>query len=108
MNMNAGLLVDLPSLENSGAEGVGLFRTELLFLMRNAVPKRDELAKTYGIVMDNAHGKPVTFRTLDIGSDKVASYMNPMDEPNPAMGWRAIRLGLDKQGVMKMQLFQKK
>ncbi len=54
--------------------------------------------------MDNAHGKPVTFRTLDIGSDKVASYMNPMDEPNPAMGWRAIRLGLDKQGVMKMQL----
>jgi phosphotransferase system enzyme I (PtsP) len=104
MQMNAGLLVDLPSLENSGAEGVGLFRTELLFLMRNAVPKRDELAKTYGHVMDSAHGKPVTFRTLDIGSDKVASYMNPMDEPNPAMGWRAIRLGLDKQGVMKMQL----
>lgn len=104
MQMNAGLLVDLPSLENSGAEGVGLFRTELQFLMRNAVPKRDELAKTYGHVMDSAKGKPVTFRTLDIGSDKVASYMNPMDEPNPAMGWRAIRLGLDKQGVMKMQL----
>ena len=57
MQMNAGLLVDLPSLENSGAEGVGLFRTELLFLMRNAVPKRDELAKTYGHVMDSAHGK---------------------------------------------------
>lgn len=104
LQMNAGLLVDLPSLENSGAEGVGLFRTELLFLMRNAVPKRDELAQTYGHVMDSAKGKPVTFRTLDIGSDKVASYMNPMDEPNPAMGWRAIRLGLDKQGVMKMQL----
>lgn len=104
MQMNAGLLVDLPSLESSGAEGVGLFRTELQFLMRSAVPKRDELAKTYGHVMDSANGKPVTFRTLDIGSDKVASYMNPMDEPNPAMGWRAIRLGLDKQGVMKMQL----
>ena len=104
MQMNAGLLVDLPSLESSGAEGVGLFRTELQFLMRSAVPKRDELAKTYGHVMDSAHGKPVTFRTLDIGSDKVASYMNPMDEPNPAMGWRAIRLGLDKPGVMKMQL----
>jgi phosphotransferase system enzyme I (PtsP) len=104
MQMNAGLLVDLPSLGNSGAEGVGLFRTELQFLMRSAVPKRDELAKIYGHVMDSADGKPVTFRTLDIGSDKVASYMNPMDEPNPAMGWRAIRLGLDKQGVMKMQL----
>jgi phosphotransferase system enzyme I (PtsP) len=103
MQMNAGLLVDLPSLKSSGAEGVGLFRTELQFLMRSAVPKRDELAKIYGHVMDNADGLPVTFRTLDIGSDKVASYMNPMDEPNPAMGWRAIRLGLDKQGVMKMQ-----
>jgi len=104
MQMNAGLLIDLPSLESSGAEGVGLFRTELQFLMRSAVPKRDELARIYGTVMDSAKGKPVTFRTLDIGSDKVASYMNPMDEPNPAMGWRAIRLGLDKPGVMKMQL----
>jgi len=104
MQMNAGLLVDLPSLKSSGAEGVGLFRTELQFLMRSAVPKRDELARTYGHVMDSAAGQPVTFRTLDIGSDKVASYMNPMDEPNPAMGWRAIRLGLDKPGVMKMQL----
>ncbi|GLQ34904.1 phosphoenolpyruvate--protein phosphotransferase [Amylibacter marinus] len=102
--MNAGLLVDLPSLKGSGAQGVGLFRTELQFLMRNVMPKRDELAKIYGHVMDSAQGLPVTFRTLDIGSDKVATYMNPLDEPNPAMGWRAIRLGLDKQGVMKMQL----
>ena len=104
MMMNAGLMVDLPSLQSSGAQGVGLFRTELQFLMRNAVPRRDELAKIYGRVVDSAHGLPVTFRTLDIGSDKVASYMNPTDEPNPAMGWRAIRLGLDMQGVMKMQL----
>ncbi|MEM7242236.1 MAG: phosphoenolpyruvate--protein phosphotransferase [Pseudomonadota bacterium] len=104
LQMNAGLLVDLPSLESSGAEGVGLFRTELQFLMRNAVPKRNELVEIYGRVMDSAGDLPVTFRTLDIGSDKVASYMNPMDEPNPAMGWRAIRLGLEKQGIMKMQL----
>jgi phosphotransferase system enzyme I (PtsP) len=104
LQMNAGLLVDLPSLKDSGAEGVGLFRTELQFLMRNAVPKRDELAGIYGHVMDSAGDLPVTFRTLDIGSDKVASYMNPMDEPNPAMGWRAIRLGLEKQGIMKMQI----
>ena len=104
LQMNAGLLVDLPSLESSGAEGVGLFRTELQFLMRNAVPKRNELVDIYSRVMDSAKGLPVTFRTLDIGSDKVASYMNPSDEPNPAMGWRAIRLGLEKQGIMKMQI----
>ncbi|PIB24184.1 phosphoenolpyruvate--protein phosphotransferase [Amylibacter kogurei] len=104
MQMNAGLMVDLPSLETSGAEGVGLFRTELQFLMRNAVPKRDELAALYSRVMDAAGDKRVTFRTLDIGSDKVLSYMKNISEPNPAMGWRAIRMGLDKPGVMKMQL----
>ena len=102
--MNAGLMVDLPSLESSGAQGVGLFRTELQFLMRNAVPKRGELAHIYGRVMDSANDLPVTFRTLDIGSDKVLSYMKNIKEPNPAMGWRAIRLMLDKPGVMKMQL----
>ncbi|OJY28633.1 MAG: phosphoenolpyruvate--protein phosphotransferase [Rhodobacterales bacterium 65-51] len=102
--MNAGLMADLPSIENSGAEGVGLFRTELQFLIRNQMPKRDELAKLYARVMDAAKGRPVAFRTLDIGSDKVLPYMKPQDEPNPAMGWRAIRVGLDKRGVLRMQL----
>ena len=104
LHMNAGLMADLPSLESSGAEGVGLFRTELQFLTRASVPKRSELAAIYGSVMDAAKGKPVVFRTLDIGSDKVLPYMKPQDEPNPAMGWRAIRVGLDKPGVMRMQL----
>lgn len=102
--MNAGLMADLPSLETSGAEGVGLFRTELQFLIRNNVPKRAELASLYARVMDAAGDKRVVFRTLDIGSDKVLPYMKPQDEPNPAMGWRAIRVGLDKRGVMRMQL----
>ncbi|MCF3972909.1 phosphoenolpyruvate--protein phosphotransferase [Paracoccus salsus] len=102
--MNAGLMADLPSLEGSGAEGVGLFRTELQFLVRNHVPRRGELAGLYRHVMDRAMGKPVMFRTLDIGSDKVLPYMKPQDEPNPAMGWRAIRVGLDKRGVLRMQL----
>lgn len=101
--MNAGLMADLPSLQGSGAEGVGLFRTELQFLVRNRMPKRDELARLYARVMDAARGKPVAFRTLDIGSDKVLPYMKPQDEPNPAMGWRAIRVGLDKPGVLRMQ-----
>ncbi|MBJ6371369.1 phosphoenolpyruvate--protein phosphotransferase [Sedimentitalea arenosa] len=104
LNMNAGLMADLPSLQGSGAEGVGLFRTELQFLIRNQMPKRMELAELYARVLDSAHGKRVVFRTLDIGSDKVLPYMKPNDEPNPALGWRAIRVGLDKPGVMRMQL----
>ncbi|MEZ7813782.1 MAG: phosphotransferase system enzyme I (PtsP) [Paracoccaceae bacterium] len=102
--MNAGLMADLPSLEGSGAEGVGLFRTELQFLIRNHMPKRSELARLYARVIDASQGRPVAFRTLDIGSDKVLPYMKPQDEPNPAMGWRAIRVGLDKPGVLRMQL----
>ncbi|MCX7643727.1 MAG: phosphoenolpyruvate--protein phosphotransferase [Rhodobacteraceae bacterium] len=104
LHMNAGLMADLPSLPSSGAEGVGLFRTELQFLIRNQVPKRGELAALYARVMDAARGKRVVFRTLDIGSDKVLPYMKRPDEPNPALGWRAIRVGLDKPGVMRMQL----
>jgi phosphotransferase system, enzyme I, PtsP len=72
--------------------------------VRNKVPRRDELAAIYARVMDAAKGKRVVFRTLDIGSDKVLPYMKPQDEPNPALGWRAIRVGLDKPGVMRMQL----
>ncbi|WP_299153071.1 phosphoenolpyruvate--protein phosphotransferase [uncultured Tateyamaria sp.] len=104
MMMNAGLMADLPSLEGSGAEGVGLFRTELQFLVRNQMPRRSELSALYARVLDAAGGKPVVFRTLDIGSDKVLPYMKPNDEPNPALGWRAIRVGLDKPGVLRMQL----
>jgi len=104
LQMNAGLMADLPSLPSSGAEGVGLFRTELQFLTRNKVPRRGELAALYARVMDAADDKRVVFRTLDIGSDKVLPYMKPQDEPNPALGWRAIRVGLDKPGVMRMQL----
>ena len=104
LQMNAGLMADLPSMESSGADGVGLFRTELQFLVRNKMPKRDELAKLYARVIDAAGGRRVAFRTLDIGSDKVLPYMKPQDEPNPAMGWRAIRVGLDKPGVLRMQV----
>ena len=104
LNMNAGLIADLPSLQGSGADGVGLFRTELQFLIRNQMPRRAELSALYARVLNAAGGKRVAFRTLDIGSDKVLTYMKPNDEPNPAMGWRAIRVGLDKPGVLRMQL----
>jgi phosphotransferase system enzyme I (PtsP) len=104
LQMNAGLMADLPSLVGSGAEGVGLFRTELQFLVRSQMPRREELVALYSRVMEASKGLPVAFRTLDIGSDKVLPYMKPQDEPNPAMGWRAIRVGLDKPGVLRMQL----
>ncbi len=104
LHMNAGLMADLPSLDGSGAEGVGLFRTELQFLVRSKMPQRSELAKLYTRVLDAAKGKRVAFRTLDIGSDKVLPYMKPPEEPNPAMGWRALRVGLDKPGVLRMQI----
>ena len=102
--MNAGLMADLPSIEGSGAEGVGLFRTELQFLARPTVPKRGELASLYARVIKAARGRTVVFRTLDVGSDKVLPYMKATEEPNPALGWRAIRVGLDRPGVMRMQL----
>ncbi len=104
LKMNAGLMADLPSLASSGAEAVGLFRTELQFLIQDRMPRRTDLVANYARVLDAAGGLPVHFRTLDIGSDKVMPYMNRPDEPNPAMGWRALRVGLDKPGVLRMQL----
>ena len=104
LHMNGGLMVDLPSLIPSGAEGVGLYRTELQFLIRTRVPRRAELRDLYASVMNAAGDKPVVFRTLDIGSDKALPYMKRPEEPNPALGWRAIRIGLDRPGVMRMQL----
>lgn len=104
LHMNAGLMADLPSLPKCGAFGVGLFRTELQFLIRTTVPKRQDLAALYSRILDSAGDKPVVFRTLDIGSDKVLPYMKRVDEPNPALGWRAIRVALDRPGVMRMQL----
>ncbi len=104
LNMNAGLMADLPSLPSSGAEAVGLFRSELQFLAQDRMPKRSDLVANYARVLDAAKDKKVYFRTLDIGSDKVMPYMNRPDEPNPAMGWRALRVGLDKPGVLRMQL----
>ena len=102
--MNAGLMADLPSLDDSGADGVGLYRTELQFLISNKVPKRAEQAEIYCKVLDSAGANPVFFRTLDIGSDKILPTITPEIEPNPTLGWRAIRLTLERSGVFKMQV----
>jgi phosphotransferase system enzyme I (PtsP) len=102
--INAGLLVDLPHIEHTGAAGIGLFRTELQFMVATAMPRIGEQLTLYRAVLDAAGKKPVTFRTLDIGGDKVLPYMRSLEEENPALGWRAIRLGLDRPGLMRSQI----
>ena len=102
--MNAGLMVDLPFLESSGAEGIGLYRTELQFLTQKKMPKRSEQVEFYSNILDLACGKPVNFRSLDIGSDKILPYLKRLKEPNPALGWRAIRITLDRTSIMRMQI----
>ncbi|MGD9738340.1 MAG: phosphoenolpyruvate--protein phosphotransferase [Bauldia sp.] len=102
--VNAGLLVDLPHVQEAGAEGVGLFRTELQFMIASKLPKISEQSAFYKAVLDGAGGRPVTFRTLDIGGDKVLPYLRVEHEANPALGWRAIRFGLDRPGLFRTQI----
>ncbi len=102
--INAGLQVDLAHLTDSGADGIGLFRTELQFMIASSFPRLDRQTQAYRAVMDEAQGRPVVFRTLDIGSDKTLSYMPHVSEENPALGWRGIRLALDRPMVLRTQL----
>jgi phosphotransferase system enzyme I (PtsP) len=102
--INAGLAVDLPHIEETGAAGIGLFRTELQFMVAATFPRTAEQFSLYRSVLDAAGERPVTFRTLDIGGDKVLPYMRNVEEENPALGWRAIRLGLDRPGLLRSQV----
>jgi len=102
--INAGLTVDLPHIADTGAAGIGLFRTELQFMVAPNFPRSSEQYALYRTVLDAAGDKPVTFRTLDIGGDKVLPYMRNIEEENPALGWRAIRLGLDRPALLRTQL----
>jgi phosphotransferase system enzyme I (PtsP) len=102
--INAGLAVDLPHVQETGAAGIGLFRTELQFMVAASFPRSAEQFSLYRAVLDAAGEKPVTFRTLDIGGDKVLPFMRNFEEENPALGWRAIRLGLDRPGLLRSQI----
>ncbi|PKP62766.1 MAG: peptidase, partial [Alphaproteobacteria bacterium HGW-Alphaproteobacteria-8] len=104
LNMNAGLPTDVANLRECGADGIGLYRTELMFMIRATMPGRDAQSEIYGSILDAAQGRRVVFRTLDIGSDKILPYMRRIEEENPAMGWRAVRFGLDRPRLMTMQL----
>jgi phosphotransferase system, enzyme I, PtsP len=104
LHMNAGLLVDLPHVAETGAASIGLFRTELQFMLAARFPRMREQFNLYRTVLEAVPDRPVTFRTLDIGSDKVLPYMEKMEEENPALGWRAIRIGLDRPALLRLQL----
>jgi phosphotransferase system enzyme I (PtsP) len=104
LSANAGLLVELMRLEETGAEGIGLFRTEFQFMVSDTLPRLQAQIDLYAAALNAAGGRPVVFRTLDLGGDKVAPYTRATREANPALGWRGLRMGLDRPGLTRYQL----
>lgn len=102
--MNAGLDLDIDILKETGAEGIGLFRTEFQFMVAEELPRLDAQTQLYRRILDGAGDLPVTFRTLDLGGDKVLPYLEAEREDNPALGWRAVRMGLDRPALLRLQL----
>ena len=103
--VNAGLRDDVAALGLTGADGIGLFRTEFQFLVSATLPRRESQQRLYRAVLDAAGKKPVIFRTVDVGGDKQLPYLHASSngEENPALGWRALRLALDRDTLMKAQ-----
>jgi phosphotransferase system enzyme I (PtsP) len=102
--INAGLLLDMPNLEISGADGVGLFRTEMQFMVGETMPRLNDQIAFYKQIVEAAGDKPVVFRTLDLGGDKILPYGRWEREENPALGWRAIRIALDRPALLRYQV----
>ena len=104
LHINAGLLFDLPHLDQSGADGIGLFRTELQFMISATFPRLEQQTRLYKAILDAAGDRPVVFRSLDVGGDKVLTYFRASEEENPAIGWRAIRMALDRPALFRTQI----
>ncbi len=104
LHLNAAFLIDLAALDVTGADGVGLYRTELAFMVRDHYPDVGAQTELYEKVYEIAGDRPVVFRTLDVGSDKHLPYWHFPTEDNPAMGWRALRMALDRPAVLRAQL----
>ena len=102
--INGGLAMDIQGMHRTGASGVGLFRTEFQFMISETLPRIHPQAEFYKSIIDAAGDKPVTFRTLDIGGDKEVSFLKREHENNPALGWRAIRIALDRPALLRYQL----
>jgi len=104
LHINAGLLFDLPHLDQSGADGIGLFRTELQFMISATFPRLEQQTRLYKAILDAAGDRPVVFRSLDVGGDKVLPFFRASEEENPAIGWRAIRMALDRPALFRTQI----
>jgi phosphotransferase system, enzyme I, PtsP len=104
LQINAGLLFDLPHLDQSGADGIGLFRTELQFMISATFPRLEQQTRLYKAILDAAGDRPVVFRSLDVGGDKVLPFFRASEEENPAIGWRAIRMALDRPALFRTQI----
>jgi phosphotransferase system enzyme I (PtsP) len=101
--LNIGLPMELEQLDPIGADGIGLFRTEIPMLARGRLLDVDEQTVLYRQVLDAAGDRPVIFRTLDLGGDKLLPDAPPAAEENPAMGWRSLRVGLDRPSLLRRQ-----
>ena len=104
LNLNVGLALELDQLDATGAAGIGLFRTEIAMMARGALLDAPEQAAMYGRVLDAAGDRPVLFRTLDLGGDKLLPDAPRGEEENPAMGWRSLRVGLDRPAMLRRQI----
>jgi phosphotransferase system enzyme I (PtsP) len=104
LNLNAGLLIDVQQLSETGADGIGLYRTEIPFMVRSEFPSVEAQTELYSNILNQAADKPVMFRTLDIGGDKQLPYFQNSADQNPNMGWRAIRVALDQPSMLRQQL----
>ena len=104
LNINAGLMADMPHLEAAGAEGIGLFRTELQFMVARSLPGRGQQRAHYRAIVEAAGGRAVVFRTLDIGSDKMLPYLRSTREENPALGLRGTRMALGRKAFLALQI----
>lgn len=102
--INAGLQLDMESLAESGADGVGLFRTEFQFLVSETLPKLGEQIALYKRLFESAGERDIYFRTVDLGGDKLLPNLNQEREENPALGWRSLRFALDSRGFFRRQL----
>ncbi|NBX03689.1 MAG: phosphoenolpyruvate--protein phosphotransferase [Alphaproteobacteria bacterium] len=103
LNINAGLFVDTSSVLQEGVEGIGLYRTELPYMTSSSLPEVEVQQALYAQMYQEVPGKRIIFRSFDIGGDKKVPYLNAGDEENPAMGWRATRIGLDRPGILRKQ-----
>src|SRR5260221_499401 len=104
VNVNIETLQDFDTFPVANCDGVGLLRTEVLYMERTQFTSEDEQYRLYRRVLERMDGKPVTLRTLDIGNDKRLSYFQTPDEANPALGWRGLRISLEWQDLLRVQL----